>query len=167
MQIFLRVAVSLLLAWQASQAVLRMVGTAGAHADVTFRESLLATTDERLRRALGDDADILLAMREVATPDSLWLTQKVTGLIEDIETPADFERLSARNGLLVQLTTLLYPEPFLLAVPDPVAAVEGLVRRGHAAELCVFPWSRPPARREGWRRLRRNRHFELWSYQKG
>jgi hypothetical protein len=56
---------------------------------------LLATSDARLRLALGKDADTLFAMREAAEPGAMWLVEKVGGRIEDIKSVAQRARIAA------------------------------------------------------------------------
>ena len=164
MPLLLRIAVVLVLAWQAGSAAWAMLEPVVATDLGSWRQRLFATSDERVRRALGADAEILFAMRAAAEPGALWLVEKVAGRIEDIKTPADFERLSARNGLLIQLSTLLYPDPFLLAAPAAIAATEDLIGRGFDAALCVLPGDAAPAGRAGWRLVLDDAHFDLWRF---
>lgn len=166
MQFTLRILVVAVLAWQGGYAGWAMLRPIVKQDNTSWSQRLLATSDERLRQALGKDADTLFAMRTAAEPSALWLTEKVGGRIEDIKTAADFERLSARNGLLIQLTTLSYPDPFLLPVPNAIAATKDVVRRGQDGVLCVFPGDASPVAQAGWSMVQRNDFFELWRFQK-
>lgn len=150
MRLLLPLAALLLLTWQAGAAVLVLAHGTATRAAIPWDLRLTATTDERIRRALGADAELLFALRAANAPGSLLLTQKVEGRVEDIRSVAEFERLSAKNGLLLQLTTLLYPDPFLLPASQPIPTAEDLVRRGHAAALCVLPGDADPGTRPGW-----------------
>jgi len=167
MPLILRLLVVSVLAWQGVCAGWAILKPVVMQDNKSWHQKLLATSDERLRQALGKDADVLFAMRAAAEPSSLWLTEKVGGRIEDIKSVEDFERLSARNGLLIQLTTLSYPDPFLLTAANAIAATEDVVRRGQDAVLCVFPGDASPLARTGWSLLEHNDFFELWRFQKG
>lgn len=166
MQLVLRLAVCAALGWQAVMGGIALGHRTAVQQAVGYRARFLADTETRLRSALGADADLLFALRAAVPSGSLVITQKVTGRIEDIKSAADFERLNARNGLLVQLTTLLYPDPFLLAVSDPIAAVEDLVHHDREASLCVFRGDREPADRAGWSRTQQAAGFAIWHFRK-
>jgi hypothetical protein len=166
MRRFLAITGLLLLGWQATMTAVAFARGLATQAGVPWQRRLLATTDDRVRMALGADADILFALRAASEPGDVLIAAKVMGRIEDLESPADFERLAARNGLLVQLTTLLYPDPFLLTVPDAIAAVRDLSERGDPATLCVFPGD-PTPDAGGWSRTATDPHFELWRFRKG
>jgi len=159
------------LGWQAGAAALQLGERTVAQAQVPWQQRLFEGTDDKLRRALGADAELLFALRTEVPPGSLLVTQKVTGGKEDIERvqkdPALLATLSARNGLLVQLTTLLYPDPFLYAAPDPILFVEQIVAGGNDALLCVLPGDRSPTGRAGWTRLVDKPGFQTWRFQKG
>lgn len=163
--------VGAVLVWQAAAACQALGRRVDAQARFSWRERLLDGTDDKLRRALGADAGLFFALRAAVPPGSLVVTQKVTGGKEDIERvqkdPTLLATLSARNGLLVQLTTLLYPDPFLYAAPDPITVVEQVVAGGNDALLCVLPGDRTPAGRPGWSRTGDNPGFETWRYRKG
>ena len=163
---YLRILVVLVLAWQGTIAgwtVLKPIVSANGR---TWQQLFLATSDERLRLALGKDAETLFAIRAAAKPDSMWLVEKVTGRIEGIKSVAEFERLSARNGLHIQLTTLLYPDPFLLPFENAITTLEDLVGQGRDTMLCVLPGDPAPTQRPGWSRVLQNKLFELWRFQK-
>lgn len=172
MRLLLPLAALLLLTWQAGEAVLVLAHGAATRAAIPWQLRLCATTDERIRRALGADAELLFALRGAVAPGSLLITQKVEGRVEDIRSVAEFERLSAKNGLLLQLTTLLYPDPFLLPASHPIPTVEDLVRHGHAAALCVLPGDADPGTRPGWSLVPASPpssppsspHFQLWRF---
>jgi len=167
MQFTLRILVVAVLAWQGVCAGWALLGPVVTQGNKSWHQKLLATSDERLRQALGKDAATLFAMRAAAEPSALWLAEKVGGRIEDIKSAEDFERLSARNGLLIQLTTLSYPDPFLLTVANAIASTEDVSSRGQDAVLCVFPGDASPSARVGWSLVKRNDFFELWRFQKG
>jgi hypothetical protein len=124
-----------------------------------------AASDARLRTALGGDADLLFAVRAAVPPGTLLLNQKVMGDITKIE-PARLLQLAAKNGLIDQLTVLLYPDPWVISVPDPIATIEGLAARGRAAVLLVLPGDAEPAGRAGWSIDVAQERFSTWRFQK-
>lgn len=166
----LRAAVVVTLVWQAGAAALQLGERAIGQAQVPWRQRLFDTTDDKLRRALGADAELLFALRTAVPPGSLLVTHKLGGP-EDFERvqrdPSLFPVLQARKGLLVQLTTLLYPDPFFHEAPAAIEFVEDLVRRGIDALLCVLPGDRSPAGRAGWTQLVDHPGFQTWRFQKG
>jgi hypothetical protein len=155
-------AASLVLAWQAVLAVVALGGAAVGRAGVSWHERLFASTDDRMRRVLGADAELAFALRTMP-PGTLMLCQKVTGSLEGGQLPPNFAELAARNGLLEQLTHLLYPDPFLLPTPTPIVDVENLTRRGVAAMLGVLPGDPEPTDRKGWTRTHASR-FQAWQF---
>ncbi|MFY9344618.1 MAG: hypothetical protein WAT39_19150 [Planctomycetota bacterium] len=164
-----------LLGWQAVAGALELGRRAAAGGPLSQAECVVAGTDERLRRALGDDADLLADLRHEATPGTIVLTRRVTGSLEELraqakseqELVATFGRLSARNGLLIQLTTFLFPAPYLLAVPDPIALAEQEAAAGRERPLFVLAGDPEPQGRAGWTCARRTARSSTWRFQKG
>ena len=166
MLFYLRILVVLVLAWQSVMAgwtVLKPIVTPNGR---SWQQMLAFTSDDRLRLALGKDADTLFAMRAAADAGAMWLVEKVTGRIEDIKSVAEFEQLSARNGLYVQLTTLLYPDPFFLPAINAITTAEDLVGRGRNTMLCVMAGDPVPGDRPGWSLVQHHELFDLWRFQK-
>lgn len=155
-------AASLVLAWQAALAVSALAQGAWARAAIPWHERLFASTDDRIRRVLGADAEIVFALRTLP-PGTILLSQEVAGRLEDLK-PGDLERLAARNGLQQQLAQLLYPQPFLLPTPRPIESTEDLVRRGRNAMLCVLPGDAEPNERKGWQRTRALPELQVWEF---
>ena len=153
-----------LLLWQvveAASAAVRRIGSASA-AEWSFR--LSASTLERMRRALGDDARAVVAVQSLARPEAVVLVEQVQAQGEDVAKAEVLQLLAARNLVIDRLTTLLYPEPWVAAVPRPIQVVEHLTAQGHVAELCVLPWQPRPAGRAGWELAGREAQVELWRY---
>jgi hypothetical protein len=164
MRVLLSLAGVLLLGWQAVVGAMAMGDAVRARAAVPWRIRWPASPEDRLRQVLGAEAELLAGLRQVSRPGELILGQKVTGTPADLAVPGALARLDARNRLLVQTTQLLFPHPFLLPVPDPIPSVEGLVRRGRPARLCVLEGDPVPAQRPGWERGHAPAGFEIWSF---
>jgi hypothetical protein len=166
MLFYLRILVVLVLAWQSVMAGWTVLKPIVAPHGRSWQQMLTLTSDDRLRAALGKDAGTLFAMREAAEPSAMWLVEKVSRRIEDIKSVAEFEQLSARNGLYVQLTTLLYPDPYFLPVINAITTAEDLVGRGTSAMVCVMAGDPVPSARPGWTLVQHNELFDLWRFQK-
>ncbi len=172
---FARIALVGLLAWQGVAAALLQARRTAANAPGDVLASLTATTADRVRRALGDDAAIVTALRDVVPRGTVVLNRQVHGSLEELRRTAvderqliaALERLSARNGLFVQLTALTFPAPCLLSVPDPVAVVEREHAAGRDRWLFVLADDPEPEGRPGWTRVHRDRRFSLWRFRTG
>lgn len=177
----------ILLGWQGARFTIRefhhVVEMSAIGADLRFSADI--TT--RVRRVLGADADVYDLLRTVVPAGTIVVNRAVQGppidlehvralearraagdetaLRELVELQTTFERLSARNGLFVQLNALLYPAPVFVSVPDPTAAVEDGALRD--AWLFVLDGDPEPADRVGWQRAYASSRFRLWRFQKG
>lgn len=162
MRLVLLLAASLVLAWQAALAVAALGGAAADRAAVSWNERLFASTDDRIRAVLGDDAQLVVELRKLP-PGTLLLSQAHAGQAADL-TPGDFERLAARFSRLHRLSQLLYPAPFLLSVPQPIEGVEHCARRGRKAMLFALPGDAEPNDRKGWQRVSTTPGPQVWEY---
>jgi hypothetical protein len=170
-----RAALVVVLAWQAVVALARQTDAVAARPLGDAWRALAADAGERLRAALGDDAETVLALREPPWPEGALFAQRVTGSLEELrrttandrELAAAFERLSARNGLLVQLTQLLLPRPLLVQATDPVAEIEAAAVHGHDHWLLVLAGDATPHGRPGWDCTRAHARFTTWRFRKG
>lgn len=175
MHLLLRVAVLALLGWQAVQWAIAEQGHLAATREIGWDLRLFASTDTRVQRVLGADAAIHASLRQLVPPGSTVMNRQVQGSLEELqrtaksqeELVATFERLSARNGLFIQLTTLLYPDPFFLSVNDPIALVEAEVAAGRQPWLFVLEGDPEPTGRQGWQCVHREPRFQLWRLPKG
>lgn len=174
MHLAARLAFASVVVWQAFAAVWQQAKHLTATAPAMWRHSLLATTGERVAAVLGPDAPMVDALRELA-PGRTVLTRQVTGSIEELranskderELVAAFERLSARNGLQIQLMALLYPSPFVLRMPEATTAVEREAAAGRERWLLVIAGDEQPTAGGGWSCVRADARWSLWRYQKG
>lgn len=183
-----RAAVLAVLGWQTALFVQReyahVAATAHLGADLRFA----ADTAARVRRVLGTDADVYDALRRLVPNGTMLVNRQVQGPAIDLEhvralearraagdetalrellaLQTAFERLSARNGLFVQLTALLFPDPFFVSVPDPIALIESEVAAGRQPWLFVLDGDPEPGARAGWRRVHDSPRFRLWRFQK-
>ena len=169
-----RLAIASVVAWQALAALWQSTQRLTVVTRAQWRDCLLATTGERVQAVLGPDAPMVDALREVA-PDRMVLTRQVTGSIEELRADskdehdlvATFERLSARNGLQIQLTALLYPSPFVLRLPEAQQAIEREATAGRDRWLLVIAGDVQPTAGNGWSCVRADARWSLWRYQKG
>lgn len=169
----LRLTLGAAIVWQAGAAV-----AAGAHrlqtdngVDWSFR--LHADTAARVRHVLREDADLVTSLRTLVPPGSIVCNRQVQGSLDELirtarsqdELRATIDRLSARNGLFIQLTTLLFPDVLFWSVDDPIAIVESEAAR--SAWLFVLDGDPEPTDRAGWTCAHRTDRFRLWRFQKG
>lgn len=140
-----------------------------------FGRRFLASTEDRIAAVLGADNATYRELADgaglpagavLACHDSAALVAGL-GTVEEARRlpPERFEQLNQRNGLLVQLKMLLFPRLLALALPDPVGAVEGEVRAGRAAALCLLPGDPDPGERNGWRCRHKSPHVQVWTFQ--
>ena len=154
------------LGWQAAGAVGALYHYTAGRAAVPWSLRLTAGTDERIRRALGDDAELVLGVRGAAAPGSILVVRQVGGDLANL-TPEQFQALNAKNGLILQLVTLTYPDPWVIAVPEPLALVEQLTAQGRKAELGTLAGDPEPAALPGWSCVTTHPRFRTWRFQKG
>jgi hypothetical protein len=164
-----------IVAWQAAVALWSLLRAWWTGPAWDVGAALTATTDERLQRTMGAPAAAMVAaLRELRPPHGVLFLPKVTGSVEELqrtiadptELVATFERLSARNGLVIQLITLTLPRPVLVSVPDPVAAVEREGDDGRELWLMVFAGDAEPEGRAGWSRVGSHPGFTTWRFRK-
>jgi hypothetical protein len=170
------IALFAVLLWQAVAAVVeqgRRVAVA-THDGVGWPFRLGATTNERVRRVLGDDAAIVEQLPQRVPPGTVLLNRQFVVTPEMIAqlqagqvSQPEFERLAARNGLFLQLTALLFPQPFLRSVPEPIALAELEAQPGHDRWLFVLHGDPEPTDRPGWQCSHRAANWTLWRLQKG
>lgn len=162
--------IAVLVCWQAFVGGLGLLGSAWEGRAVGLRERMLATTNERLRRRLGDDLEVAQALRTDARPGE-WLVWRVDlgGLGPDgMPGPA----LQQRVGAMTRLRHAVYPSPALLAntavavLADPIAGAEQNVHGGQSMLLLQYEGEPSPEGRPGWTRLRRESRFATWRFQK-
>lgn len=169
-----RLALASVLVWQALTAAWQQARHFRAASTIPWQQSLLATTSERVQAVLGPDAPVVDGLRDLAA-DRVVLTRQVTGSIDELratakderELVAAFERLSARNGLQIQLTALLYPSPFILRVIEPTALIEREATAGRERWLLVIAGDVEPTAGGGWSCVHTHPRWSLWRYQKG
>lgn len=174
MHFSVRLALASAVVWQALAAAWHHAERCRAAAAMPWQPSLLATTSERVQAVLGPDAPIVEGLRDLAA-GRVVLTRQVTGSIDELravakderELAAAFERLSARNGLQIQLTALLYPSPFVLRVPEPIALIEREAGAGRERWLLVIAGDVEPQAGGPWSCVHTHPRWSLWRYQKG
>lgn len=174
MQLFPRVVISALLGWQAAVSLVGACNRVTDGPNVDWSLALSGDTTARMERVLGADAAIYLTLQQVIPPGTTVYNRKVQGSIEELrrttnseeELRAAFERLSARNGLFLQLSTLLFPNPFFVDVMDPIALVESEVAAGRQPWLFVLAPDPEPTARSGWTCCHRTERCRLWRFQK-
>jgi hypothetical protein len=162
--LLVRFAVLALLCWQGCSAACAVWWLWQANVQVPWAQRC-ASSDARVRKALGTDAELLFAVRAAVPPGTLLLNQKVMGDVTKIE-PARLLELAAKNGLIDQMTVLLYPDPWVFSVPDPVATLEDLAMRARAAVLLVLPGDPAPTGRAGWTLDVAQERFSTWRFRK-
>ncbi|HEX5052982.1 MAG TPA: hypothetical protein VFZ65_14505 [Planctomycetota bacterium] len=156
-----RLLVCAALLWQAVDSVVSAIGWMHSGLAVGPRARFVASTDERLQRALGGDADVLIALRAAAPADTMLVTQKIVGRVEDF-TPAQLLLLAHKNHLIGQLTVLLYPDPWIVSAPEPMPFVEQQTRRGARTALLWLPGDQRPSAAGDWRAVHTAPGFEIW-----
>ena len=120
--------------------------------------------DERLRRAMGDRAETLRALRERAKPGQVLLTSRLAGDVSAL-SQQQLEELMAQNGQLGEFSALLYPRPWLVQTENVLGNLPLLLAQGRDVALCVFDWQPSPAGLPGWSRTDRGPGFELWGFE--
>lgn len=159
MQLFVRLILAAVLAWQAAAAVQQLCRQTADLARFDYRQRLFADTEARVHEAIGDDFALYEALRRL--PTGAWVvTQKAQGSIEDLE------RLSTLHARVLQLTQLLYPSPLLFGLPEPIGLCEARSRPDMKVWLLVLGGERAPDGRPGWTCEHSSERFQLWRFQK-
>jgi hypothetical protein len=169
----LRIALGAAVAWQAAAAGAAIAQRFEASGAADWDDRLTADTATRVRRFLGGDADILLVLRELVPAHTVVCNRQVQGSLEELvrtarsedELRATIDRLSARNGLFVQMTALLFPDVVFWSVPDPIGMVESDPEA--RSWLFVLDGDAEPTDRAGWTCAHRSDRFRLWRFRKG
>lgn len=120
--------------------------------------------EERLRRALGEQAEALFALRELAKPGQVLLTSRLSGDASQLSA-AQLEALMAQNGQVGEFCALLYPKPWLVQTDNVLGNLPLLLAQGRDVALCVFPWQLSPEGLPGWSRATRGPGFEIWEFE--
>ena len=162
----LAVLVAVPLAWQACGALADLWQRLREQTKVPWSLRLAADDETRLRHTLGADAELVLGVRAASAPGSVLIVRQVTGDLGKL-TPEQFGVLNAKNGLILQLVTLTYPQPWVIAVPDPVPLVEQLTVQGRDVRLGVLTGDPEPVAAPGWSRDTTHPRFTTWRFRKG
>jgi len=171
MHLLVRIAFIGLVAWQATAATaLHGERLAATSAATDWGHALAATTTQRCERVLGTDAGLLTTLPPLCPPGLVVLHERVGGSLDDLrrrttseqELAAAFARLAARNGLWLQWTALLYPQPFLLGVTDAITVAEHEARAGRPRWLLTLPGDPEPRDRTGWVVVQSSAQFTVW-----
>ena len=155
-------AVAAAMAWRAGATLLMEARRLAASDQPAWSQRLLASTDARIARALGADAAILAALQAAAPRPALVVVASPTADLATL-TPERFEAINRRNGLIVQLQNLAYPDPWLQAVPDPYGVAAGLRAAGRDARVLQLPGDPAPREAEAWRAQALADGAVLWS----
>jgi hypothetical protein len=139
-----------------------------------IRSALVASDEERLRAALGEDAAIVIALLQTPPPSGVLFGRQVVETLEDVrreavdeaDLRARVEVRIARWRLLVKIRCLLMATTVFSSVPDPIAAVEAAAASGHDAWLLVIDGDEAPSGRPGWEQLVSNPRFSTWRFRK-
>jgi hypothetical protein len=139
-----------------------------------IRSALVASDEERLRAALGEDAAIVIALLQTPPPSGVLFGRQVVETLEDVrreavdeaDLRARVEVRIARWRLLVKIRCLLMATTLFSSVPDPIAAVEAAAASGHDAWLLVIDGDEGPSGRPGWEQLVSNPRFSTWRFRK-
>ncbi|MBM3972569.1 MAG: hypothetical protein FJ301_00485 [Planctomycetes bacterium] len=137
------------LAWRAGATLVAEGARLAAPGQPTWRQRLLDPTEARIRRALGDDATLLFALQAAAPRPALVLVARPDGDPRTL-TPERFKELDRRNGRIVQLQALAYPDPWLQEVADPYSVAAGLAASGRDVRVLQLAGDAPPADAAAW-----------------
>lgn len=152
-----------ILAWAAVSAHWQLPRRIQANLPDVVR-GLTLDDDARLRRALGEQADALFALKERAKPGQLLLTSRLVGDASKLDE-AQLEALMAQNGQIGEFTALLYPEPWLVQTENVLGNLPLLLAQGRDVALCVFSWQVSPDGLPGWSRAVSGPGFEIWEFE--
>jgi hypothetical protein len=166
----IRLAVCAVVAWQAVVATANGVARLTGNSGVDWQLRLTADTDARVRWALGDDAETMLALREIVPRYGvvgLWQGPSWDELSSSLRTPEDLQnaldRYGPRHGLFIQLSGLLFPDVGLLASRDAIHMVE---TEAGIEWLLALPGDPEPAGRPDWTLVRDRDRFRIWRCRK-
>lgn len=149
------------LAWRAGATLLAEAERLAAPNQPTWRQRLLEPTDARIQRTFGDGAAILFALRAAAPRPALVLVAPPVGDLATL-TPERFAALDRRNGLVVQLQTLAYPDPWLQEAADPYGVAAGLASAGRDARVLQLAGDAGPADAGAWDAVALPGGGQLW-----
>ncbi|MFN6147818.1 MAG: hypothetical protein ACK5AL_15785 [Planctomycetota bacterium] len=150
------------MAWRAGATLLAEGRRIAAPDQPTWRQRLLDPTAARIARALGDDADLLFALQGRAPRPALVVVAAPSADLATL-TPERFEAINRRNGLIVQLQNLAYPDPWLQTVPEPFAVAAGLRAAGRDARVLQLRGDAAPSEPEAWVAVDLPGGARLWS----
>ena len=171
----LRIILGAAIVWQALAAAIAGAQRLQTDNGAGWWFRLHADTAARVRHVLREDADLVASLRTLVPAGSIVCNRQVQGSLDELirsarnedELRATIDRLSAKNGLFIQLTTLLFPDVLFWSVADPVAIVESETQAGRGASLFVLDGDPEPTDRAGWTCAHRTDRFRLWRFQKG
>ncbi|MBK8975427.1 MAG: hypothetical protein IPM29_05840 [Planctomycetes bacterium] len=139
------------LCWQAAGASRALWTSARDQGEVCAGELLGLSSDDRLRRTLGADADVLFALRAVLPPDAIVLTRELVDMRE--------------SALVQSLRHTLYP---VWLAEVPLAALAGPLPTGHGRPVFLLDLDaapQPPGDR--WTEPRAVGRLRLYRYRAG
>jgi len=126
-----RLALLLVLAWQAGLSVLDFARHVRARSGVPLAERLFASRDDRFRRALGRDAAVLFALRRHLPADAILLTRTAETVTE--------------SALVQSLRHALYPV-WVIEMPRSMLSGELSEAGGRPAWFLDLDGGGPPSR---------------------
>ena len=134
----------------------------------------MASDEDRLRAALGEDAAIVIELLHAPPPSGVLFGRQIGESLEDLRRQAvDEADLRARVAaavarwrLLEQIRCLLLATTAFVPVSDPIAAVEAAVASGSEPWLLVIDGDEAPSGRTGWEQLVSNPRFSTWRFRK-
>ena len=162
------------LLWQGAAAAWSLGCEVVATPFAVVRSALVASDEERLRAALGEDAAIVTALLQAPPPSGVLFGRQISDTLESLrrqavdeaDLRARFEGGIARWRLHAQLRCLLLASTAFVTVPDPIAEVEAAVARGFEPWLLVIQGDEAPSGRPGWEQLVSNPRFSTWRFKK-
>jgi hypothetical protein len=160
--------------WQGAAAAWSLGNDVVTTPFAVMRSALVASDEERLRAALGEDAAIVIALLRAPPPSGLLFGRQVGETIEDArrqavdeaDLRARVEAGVARWRLLIQIRCLLLASTGFAAVADPIAAAEAAAASGSEPWLLVLEGDEAPSGRPGWEQLVSNPRFSTWRFRK-
>jgi hypothetical protein len=170
----LRLVIGSFLLWQAAAAAWSLGNDVVAMPFAVIRSALMASDEERLRAALGEDAAIVVALLQAPPPSGVLFARQVRETLEDVrreavdeaDLRARVEVRIARWRLLAKIRCLLLATTVFATVPDPIASIEAAAASGHEPWLLVIDGDEAPSGRPGWEQLVSNPRFSTWRFRK-